>query len=81
MKLLQKMRSLSAVLLSLLIAGAPVSSFAQSTSGDALSTADDNAVNSWIAERVAANQQPFCYRQSYGRGVGVPLSTCSSNQQ
>jgi hypothetical protein len=81
MKLLQKMRSLSAVLLSLLIAGAPVSSFAQSTPGDALSATDDNAVNSWIAERVAANQQPFCYRQSYGRGVGTPLSTCPAGTE
>ena len=78
MKLLQKMHSLSAVLLSLLIVSTPVSSFAQSASDAALSTSDDNAVNSWIAERVAANQQPFCYRQSYGRGVGTPLSTCPS---
>lgn len=81
MKLLQKMRSLSAVLLSLLIVSAPVSSFAQATSGDALSTSDDNAVNKWIAERVAAKQQTFCYKETYGRGVGVPLSTCPAGQE
>lgn len=46
-----------------------------------LSTSDDNAVNKWIAERVGAKQQSFCYKDSYGRGAGYPLTTCPANQQ
>ncbi len=82
MKNLKKI--LSAVLTSCMLVAqsAPVfAAAAQTDPGPALSTSDDNSVNHWIAERVAAKQQSFCYKQSYGRGVGVPLSTCDDNQQ
>ncbi len=46
-----------------------------------LSNSDENAVMGWIAGRVSAKQQPYCYKQSYGRGVGVPLSTCPAGQE
>lgn len=74
-------RALTAVLLSGALAVQtlmPAVAFADQ--GPALSTSDNNAVMKWIASRVAMQQQPFCYKQTYGRGVGVPLSTCPSNQ-
>jgi hypothetical protein len=37
-------------------------------------------VLNWIAGQVAGSRQPYCYRESYGRGVGVPLSTCRPDQ-
>jgi hypothetical protein len=40
-----------------------------------LSEADMTAVMKWIAVKVSANKLPFCWRQSYGRGVGNPLSS------
>lgn len=46
-----------------------------------LSQADENAVIAWIAKSVSNARQPFCYRQSYGRGVGSPLSTCPAGHQ
>jgi len=72
-------RALSAALLGCLFACLSLSAFAADK--PALSSADENSVMGWIAGRDAELRQPFCYRQSYGRGVGVPLSTCSSNQQ
>lgn len=40
-----------------------------------LSEADMTAVMKWIAVQVSADKLPFCWRQSYGRGVGNPLSS------
>ncbi len=34
----------------------------------------------WIAGQVADSRQPYCYRESYGRGVGRPLSTCPASE-
>jgi hypothetical protein len=81
------MKALSSVVLSCLLLGqsvTPALAAAAATPAapkPALSQADLKAVMTWIGERVAASQQPFCYKQSYGRGVGVPLSTCPANQQ
>jgi len=47
----------------------------------ALSSPDLQKVMQWIAQEVSNGRQAFCYKQSYGRGVGVPLSTCSPDQQ
>jgi hypothetical protein len=82
MKNINLMRSLSAVLLSYMLVAQSAPAFAVGA-GDkpALSQGDTNTVNGWIAAKVAATRQPYCYRQSYGRGVGVPLSTCDANQQ
>src|ERR1700727_302404 len=81
------MKALSSVVLSCLLLGqsvTPALAAAAATPAapqPALSQPALKAVMTWIGERVAASQQPFCYKQSYGRGVGVPLSTCPSNQQ
>lgn len=72
-------RILSVAVLSGVLSCLAVSSFAQDR--PALSKPDTSKVLNWIAGRVAAMRQPFCYRQSYGRGVGVPLSTCPAGQQ
>ncbi len=34
----------------------------------------------WIARQVAGSRQDYCYRESYGRGVGAPLSTCHEDE-
>lgn len=34
----------------------------------------------WIARQVADSRQDYCYRQSHGRGVGKPLSTCPATE-
>ncbi len=42
----------------------------------ALSPQDLNSVMRWIAENTKDAKTEYCYKQSYGRGVGVPLSGC-----
>ncbi len=44
----------------------------------ALSASDMNLVMSWIAAQVSAQRLPFCYRQTFTRGVGEPASTCAN---
>jgi hypothetical protein len=44
----------------------------------ALSATDMNLVMSWIAAQVSAQRLPFCYRQTFTRGVGEPASTCAN---
>ncbi len=39
----------------------------------ALSSDDLQKVMSWIAREVSRERQPYCFRQSYGRGVGKPM--------
>lgn len=46
-----------------------------------LSRSDTNAVIRWIADQVSSARQPYCYRQSYDRYAGVPLSTCTPEQE
>ena len=47
----------------------------------ALSSTDISKVVKWIAQEVSNSRQQYCYRQSVGRGVGVPLSTCARGQE
>ncbi len=47
----------------------------------ALSNQDTLEVLSWIAGRVASSRQPYCYLDSYTRGVGKPVSDCSSGDE
>jgi hypothetical protein len=49
--------------------------------GPPLSSGDVTAINTWISTRIAGMKTPFCWRQSYPRGVGVPLSTCPSGTE
>ena len=46
----------------------------------ALSRGELIAVMRWIAARVASDRQPYCYRESYGRTAGRPLSACRGNE-
>jgi hypothetical protein len=41
-----------------------------------LSKGDIEKVMKWIAVQVTTQKSPYCYKQSEGRGAGVPLSTC-----
>ena len=54
---------------------------AANASDAALSPADTAKVIAWMARQTATAKQPYCYRQSYGRGVGAPLSTCGPGEQ
>ncbi|MDD5210418.1 MAG: hypothetical protein PHV36_13580 [Elusimicrobiales bacterium] len=47
---------------------------------DPLSRSDTRAVMKWIAKGVASARQPYCYKDSYGRGAGAPLSSCPSDK-
>ena len=46
----------------------------------ALSSGDLQKVVMWIAQEVSNSRQPYCYRDSYGRGVGKPMK-CAAGQQ
>lgn len=47
-----------------------------------LPLAYEQQVLAWIAAQVAAERLPFCWRQSEGRGAGVPLDTqCGKGMQ
>lgn len=35
----------------------------------------------WALKELNKANQPFCWRNSYGRGVGVPVSTCPEGQE
>lgn len=41
-----------------------------------ISTSDMNIMMAWIAGEVANSKTEYCYKESYGRGVGSPLSKC-----
>ncbi len=43
--------------------------------------ADKLAVMKWIKVEATGDKLPFCWRQSYGRGVGEPLSTCANGME
>jgi hypothetical protein len=47
----------------------------------ALDLQETHEVMAWIAKQVASARQPYCYRDSYGRGVGRPLTTCASSEE
>jgi len=46
----------------------------------ALSSGDLQKVMKWIAQEVSHSRQAYCYRNSYGRGVGKPMH-CAEGQQ
>ncbi|MEY4928088.1 MAG: hypothetical protein RI894_2524, partial [Bacteroidota bacterium] len=46
-----------------------------------MTDADAELVLKWIAKQVAAAKIDYCYRQSYGRGVGSPLSACPPDKE
>jgi hypothetical protein len=35
----------------------------------------------WALKELSKANQPYCWRQSYGRGVGVPISACPKGQE
>lgn len=39
------------------------------------------AITNWIKVEVTELRTPFCWRRSYGRGVGVPLSVCQDGRE
>ncbi len=45
-----------------------------------LNASDTTLVISWIARQVSDSRQEYCYRQTYGRGVGAPVSTCREDE-
>ena len=47
----------------------------------ALNSSQTKAVLNWIADQVASDRQSYCYRESYGRTVGKPISACASDQE
>jgi len=53
--------------------------FAEGAPQPALSSGDLQKVTAWIASEVSHYHQPYCYRQSYGRGVGKPMH-CAAGQ-
>ena len=46
-----------------------------------LSPSDTKKALVWLNQMVSAQQAPFCWRDSYGRGVGKPLSACRRGEQ
>ena len=45
-----------------------------------LNESDTRLVINWIARQVADSRQDYCYRESYGRGVGAPVNACHENE-
>ncbi len=43
---------------------------------DNMTPGDKELVMQWIAQQVTNSKYDYCYRKSYGRGAGEPLSTC-----
>ncbi len=35
----------------------------------------------WALKELSRASQPYCWRDSYGRGVGVPVSACQEGQE
>ncbi len=55
--------------------------FAQGDLPAALSSGDLQKVMKWIAQEVSNSRQSYCYRESYGRGVGKPMHCASGQDQ
>jgi hypothetical protein len=62
-------------------AATPAPAPAPVATGAALSSAELNTVMKWIAARVATARQDYCYRSSYGRGVGTIPDDCQSKEK
>lgn len=50
---------------------------------DEVSISEDQVLSllKWIKVKILADRTPFCWRQSYGRGVGKVLSTCTGGKE
>ena len=46
-----------------------------------LTTAQVATVIDWIKSKVTEIRIPFCWKQTYGRGAGKPISACHSNKE
>lgn len=46
-----------------------------------LTPMQEQASKEWLVRIAAQADEPFCWRQSEGRGAGVPLSTCGSGER
>jgi len=55
--------------------------FAEGDLSPALSSGDLQKVMKWIAQEVSNSRQSYCYRESYGRGVGKPMQCASGQDQ
>jgi hypothetical protein len=42
---------------------------------------EKKALLQWALKELARANQPYCWRQSYGRGVGIPISGCPKGQE
>jgi hypothetical protein len=42
---------------------------------------EKGALLRWSLKELGKANQPYCWRHSYGRGVGVPVSACSKEQE
>lgn len=54
---------------------------AQNKPPPALNSQQTNQVMKWIGKQVASSRQPYCYRDSYGRTAGKPLTVCNANEE
>ncbi len=72
-------RALPSIALGLACLAAPDAALA-ADDDRALSNEDMGKVAHWIAGRVAAARQPYCWRQSYGRGAGKAVHSCASDE-
>ncbi len=62
-------------------AGSPLTKLVNVTNGPALSSAEANQVFAWIGRKVASERTQYCYKQSYGRGVGTIPTTCDGGKE
>ena len=46
-----------------------------------LSPEQKKMLHLWALEELSRASQPYCWRDSYGRGVGVPVSACPEGQE
>lgn len=49
--------------------------------GAPLTATDLKTLIGWMNRRTNAANQPYCYKQSSGRGAGYPLSTCDASTE
>lgn len=59
----------------------PLAGLTSVSRGPALDQGQANAVLGWIGKKVSSDRQPYCYKQSYGRGVGTIPTTCPAGKQ
>lgn len=52
-----------------------------SPSASKLSDAQRKILVTWALKELGKANQPYCWRRSYGRGVGVPVSSCPKGKE